>query len=78
MCFSVWCGGGGTLGGGLRLGVRARPRDGATFRRGGAARCAAGTRRPWEKSKSFYVVAEVADNDTEVPHPGFPLPAVGT
>ena len=39
MCFSVWCGGGGTLGGGLRLGVRARPRDGATFPRGGAARC---------------------------------------
>ena len=52
----------------------------ATARRSGGAgpHVAAGTRRLWEKSNSFYVVAEVADNDTEVPHPGFPLPAVGT
>ena len=56
----------------------ARVRATARRSRGAGPHVATGTRRPWEKSDSFYVVAEVADNDTEVPHPGFPLPAVGT
>ena len=56
----------------------ARVRATARRSRGAGPHVATGTRRPWETSASFCVAAEVADNDTDFPHPGFPLPAGGT